>query len=200
MAEAGAEVAVDFTVLGAARANARWCADHGVHAVIGTTGFAADDLDELRRRSQSNCLVAPNFAIGAVLMMRFAELAAPYFETAEVIELHHDAKIDAPSGTAMMTVQRMAAASPTWAPDPTDARGRGRRPRAARARRHPGALGAPARAGRPPGGAARHGRADAHDPPRLLRPHLVHAGGAAGGEAVASRPGLTVGLDALLGL
>ena len=66
------------------------------------------------------CVVVPNFAIGAVLMMRFAELAAPYFDTAEVIELHHNAKIDAPSGTARLTVERMAAASSTWAPDPTE--------------------------------------------------------------------------------
>ena len=64
-------------------------------------------------------MVAANFAIGAVLMMRFAELAAPYFDSVEVIELHHDNKIDAPSGTATETVRRMAAASDTWAPDPT---------------------------------------------------------------------------------
>jgi len=63
--------------------------------------------------------VAPNFAIGAVLMMRFAELAAPWFETAEIVETHHDAKIDAPSGTAVATADRMAAASAEWAPDPT---------------------------------------------------------------------------------
>jgi 4-hydroxy-tetrahydrodipicolinate reductase len=67
----------------------------------------------------SGCLVAPNFAIGAVLMMRFAELAAPWFETAEIVELHHDAKVDAPSGTALTTATRMAAASDDWAPDPT---------------------------------------------------------------------------------
>ncbi len=117
---AAAEVAVDFTVIDAARENLRWCATQEVHAVVGTTGFSAEDLVELGDRfTASSCLIAPNFAIGAVLMMRFAELAAPFFETAEVIELHHDAKADAPSGTAMMTVQRMAAASPDWAPDPT---------------------------------------------------------------------------------
>jgi len=119
-AMAAAEVAVDFTALAAARSNARWCAEHGVHAVIGTTGFSAADVDELTAAfTASNCLVAPNFAIGAVLMVRFAELAAPWFETAEVIELHHDQKIDAPSGTALHTVERMAAASSDWAPDPT---------------------------------------------------------------------------------
>ena len=64
-------------------------------------------------------MIAPNFAIGAVLMMRFAELAAPYFESAEIIELHHDQKVDAPSGTAMLTAQRIAAASKDWGDDPT---------------------------------------------------------------------------------
>ncbi len=120
LAESGAEVAVDFTHHGAAMENLRWCAANGVHAVVGTTGFSASDLDELRGAFvRSNCVIAPNFAIGAVLMMRFAEMAAPYFETAEIIEFHHDAKIDAPSGTAMATVARMAAAKAEWAPDPT---------------------------------------------------------------------------------
>jgi 4-hydroxy-tetrahydrodipicolinate reductase len=118
--EAGAEVVVDFTVLDASRHNLAWAADNGVHAVVGTTGFSEADCDELRARfTRSNCLIAPNFAIGAVLMMRFAELAAPWFESAEIIELHHDQKVDAPSGTAMLTVQRMADASGDWAPDPT---------------------------------------------------------------------------------
>ena len=123
IADAGADVAVDFTVLDAARNNLHWCAASNVHAVVGTTGFSDEDLDDLRRRfdrSKANAIIAPNFAIGAVLMMRFAELAAPYFETAEVIELHHDAKVDAPSGTAMLTAQRMANASPDWAEDPTE--------------------------------------------------------------------------------
>ena len=120
LADSGAEVAVDFTHHGAAMENLRWCAANGVHAVVGTTGFSPDDLDELRDAfGRSNCVIAPNFAIGAVLMMRFAEMAAPYFETAEIIEFHHDAKIDAPSGTAMATVARMAAVKATWAPDPT---------------------------------------------------------------------------------
>jgi len=122
LADAEAQVAIDFTVLDAARENLAWCADHGVHAVVGTTGFSPADIDGFRKRfarSGANAVIAPNFAIGAVLMMRFAEMAAPYFETAEVIELHHDQKIDAPSGTAMLTVERMAAASDDWAPDPT---------------------------------------------------------------------------------
>ena len=123
MAEAGVEVAVDFTVLEAARANLAWCAAHGVHAVVGTTGFDEDDVVALRSAfTRSGCLIAPNFAIGAVLMMRFAELAAPFFETAEIIELHHDAKADAPSGTAMMTANRMASASRTGLPTPPSTR------------------------------------------------------------------------------
>ena len=104
LVEAGAEVSVDFTVVAAARENLRWCAAHDVHAVVGTTGFTEDDLDEIDELfgdSAANAFIAPNFAIGAVLMMRFAEQAAPWFETAEIIELHHDQKIDAPSGTAM---------------------------------------------------------------------------------------------------
>ena len=113
-------VMVDFTHLEAARHNLAWCAEQGVHAVVGTTGFTDDDLASFRAAfTRSNCLIAPNFAIGAILMMRFAELAAPYFETAEVIEYHHDAKLDSPSGTAMRTVERMAAANAHWAPDPT---------------------------------------------------------------------------------
>jgi 4-hydroxy-tetrahydrodipicolinate reductase len=107
-------------VVSAARENLRWCAENGVHAVVGTTGFSDDDYAEFERIfRKSNCIIAANFAIGAVLMMRFAELAAPYFETAEIIEFHHDAKVDAPSGTARVTAERMAAASSKWAPDPT---------------------------------------------------------------------------------
>lgn len=122
MADAGVEVAVDFTVLDAARSNIVWCADNGVHAVVGTTGFTADDLADFATRfdaSEANAVIAPNFAIGAVLMMRFAEEASRYFETAEIIELHHDLKADAPSGTALATAERMAAASEDWADDPT---------------------------------------------------------------------------------
>ena len=117
---AGAEVVVDFTVAAAARENLPRLAGWGMHAVVGTTGFDAADLDALRGAfTSSNIVVAANFAIGAVLMMRFAELAAPYFDSVEVIELHHDNKVDAPSGTATETVRRMAEASPQWAPDPT---------------------------------------------------------------------------------
>ncbi len=119
--DAGAEVVVDFTVAAAARSTLPWIAAHGLHAVVGTTGFSGEDLETFRVAfNRSNCLIAANFAIGAVLMMRFAEVAAPFFDTAEIIEMHHDAKSDAPSGTAVVTAQRMAAARPeAWAPDPT---------------------------------------------------------------------------------
>jgi 4-hydroxy-tetrahydrodipicolinate reductase len=118
--DAGAEVVVDFTVAEAARHNLAFAAQHGLHAVVGTTGFTDADLERIAADfTRSSCLIAANFAIGAVLMMRFAELAAPWFETAEIIELHHDAKVDAPSGTAMATATRMAAASGDWAADPT---------------------------------------------------------------------------------
>ena len=120
LARAEAEVAVDFTHIDAARTNLAWCAANGLHAVVGTSGFTPADYEELATRfTRSNCFVAPNFAIGAVLMMRFAELAAPYFETAEIIELHHDQKVDAPSGTAMHTAERMAGRSADWEADPT---------------------------------------------------------------------------------
>ena len=117
-----ADVAVDFTEAAAAMENMRWCAEHNVHAVVGTSGLTDANLDEVRslfEGGRSNCIIAPNFAIGAVLLVRMAEIASPYFDTAEIVELHHDNKIDAPSGTAMHTAERMAAASKDWAPDPT---------------------------------------------------------------------------------
>ena len=117
---AGCEVVIDFTVLDAARSTVPWLAAHGIHGVIGTTGFNDDDLQAFREAfTASNCIVASNFSVSAVLMMRFAELAAPYFETAEIIELHHNTKVDAPSGTAVTTAKRMAAASSDWTADPT---------------------------------------------------------------------------------
>ncbi len=196
---AGAQVAIDFTTLDAARQNLAWCADNGVHAVVGTTGFQPGDMEELARIfTRSNCFIAPNFAIGAVLMMRFAELAAPFFETAEVIELHHDQKIDAPSGTAMLTAERMAASSADWAADPTT--------------RH---TVEGARGGQGPGGIRMHSvrlrglvahqevllgttgqtlsiRHDSHDRDSFMPGVLLAV------KAVADRPGGTVGLDALL--
>jgi 4-hydroxy-tetrahydrodipicolinate reductase len=118
--DARADVVVDFTVAEAVRANSPRLAEAGIHAVIGTSGLTPHDIDELRAAFvRSHCIVASNFAVGAVLMARFAALAAPYFDTAEVIELHHDRKVDAPSGTALTTVEAMAEASGDWAPDPT---------------------------------------------------------------------------------
>jgi 4-hydroxy-tetrahydrodipicolinate reductase len=114
------EVAIDFTERSACCENLAWLAERGIHAVVGTTGFGDDDLERFRSEFvRSNCVIAPNFAIGAVLMMHFAALAAPYFDSAEIIELHHDQKVDAPSGTAMLTVERMAEASGAWTADPT---------------------------------------------------------------------------------
>jgi 4-hydroxy-tetrahydrodipicolinate reductase len=112
-APGGVEVAVDFTVADAARQNLAWCAEHGVHAVCGTTGLSDEDRGEIGRlfaASAGNCVIAPNFSIGAALMMRCAELCAPYLEGVEIIEFHHDEKKDAPSGTALETARRIEAA------------------------------------------------------------------------------------------
>ena len=103
-----ADVLVDFTVPSTALENARLAVAAGVHVVIGTTGF---DLDALRSLSGANVFVAPNFAIGAVLMMQFAAAAAKHMASAEIIELHHDRKVDAPSGTAARTAALMQDAS-----------------------------------------------------------------------------------------
>ena len=119
--EVGVDVVVDFTVADASRASLPVLAAAGIHAVVGTSGLDEDDRVSLDAAfSSSACLIVPNFAIGAVLMQRFAELAAPWFDTAEIIELHHDGKVDAPSGTALATADRMAAASADWSDDPTE--------------------------------------------------------------------------------
>jgi 4-hydroxy-tetrahydrodipicolinate reductase len=119
LAEDEPEVVVDFTRPDAALANALECLRAGAHVVIGTTGFDVDSLSEQARaraaeargKATPNVLVAPNFAIGAVLMMRFAAEAARHMAKAEIVELHHDRKLDAPSGTAARTAALMAAAS-----------------------------------------------------------------------------------------
>jgi len=128
LADACADVSVDFTFAGAARRNLQWCAAHGIHAVCGTTGFDESDLEHLRASFSGgvNAVVAANFSIGAALMMRCAELCAPLVDGAEVIELHHARKRDAPSGTSIETIRRMqaardAAGAGDWAPDPTEA-------------------------------------------------------------------------------
>ncbi len=107
---AGADVMVDFTVPDAVVGNAQQAVAAGVHVVIGATGFAIDELDDLSGAG-ANVFVAPNFAIGAVLMMRFATEAARHMAGAEIVELHHDRKLDAPSGTAARTAALMQEAS-----------------------------------------------------------------------------------------
>lgn len=102
----GPQVLVDFTVPSTALANTRQALAAGVHVVIGTTGFDLDKLDEFRR-AKANVFVAPNFAIGAVLMMQFAAQAAKHMQSAEIIELHHAGKLDSPSGTAARTAKLM---------------------------------------------------------------------------------------------
>jgi 4-hydroxy-tetrahydrodipicolinate reductase len=103
----GCDAAVDFTRPDAVEANVRACIDAGVPAVIGTTGFDVAAVDEAARAAGVPCFYAPNFALGAVLMMRFAEEAARSFPRAEIVELHADTKLDAPSGTARATAARM---------------------------------------------------------------------------------------------
>ena len=100
---ADADVVVDFTVPEMALENVRACVDAGVHAVVGTTGFDLEQLREIAEGGEANVFVAPNFAIGAVLMMRFATEAARHMPEVEIVELHHDRKLDAPSGTAKRT-------------------------------------------------------------------------------------------------
>jgi 4-hydroxy-tetrahydrodipicolinate reductase len=110
----GADVVVDFTDPGVVMDNLRWCIGHGLAAVVGTSGFGEDRLAEVRSwlsaQPEARVLVVPNFSVGAVLMMRFAAIAAPFFESAEVIELHHAGKADAPSGTAARTATMISAA------------------------------------------------------------------------------------------
>lgn len=108
-----AEVVVEFTRPDVVEGNLATWRSHGVHAVVGTSGFDAARIASLRERWGSgppNCLVVPNFSIGAILMMRFAEIAAPHFAASEIVELHHDRKADAPSGTALTTAARIEAA------------------------------------------------------------------------------------------
>ena len=114
LVETGAEAVVDFTHPDVVMGNLEFCIDHGIHAVVGTTGFDDERLERLRTRLAgtpgTGVLIAPNFSIGAILMMRFAAVAAPFYESVEVIELHHPDKADAPSGTARRTAELIAAA------------------------------------------------------------------------------------------
>ncbi|MEU3609414.1 4-hydroxy-tetrahydrodipicolinate reductase [Streptomyces sp. NPDC035033] len=114
LTEAGAQVVVELTTPDSVMANLEYCVGHGIHAVVGTTGWTEDRLARLNgwlaASPETGVLIAPNFSIGAVLTMRFAQLAAPYFESVEVVELHHPNKVDAPSGTATRTAQLIAKA------------------------------------------------------------------------------------------
>jgi 4-hydroxy-tetrahydrodipicolinate reductase len=115
------QVVVDFTTPDVVMANLEFLAKNNIHAVVGTTGFDAARLGkvaELFKQSEANVIIAPNFGLAAVLMMQFAQLAAPYFESAEVIELHHPRKADAPSGTAKRTAELIAQARTGLPPMP----------------------------------------------------------------------------------
>ncbi|MFY1575020.1 4-hydroxy-tetrahydrodipicolinate reductase [Verrucosispora sp. WMMD703] len=113
-AEAGAEVLVDFTTPDVVMDNLHWCIDQGIHAVVGTSGFTEQRIEKVRGwladRPDVGVVIAPNFGLGAVLMMQFAARAARYFESVEIVEQHHPRKLDAPSGTAMHTARLVAAA------------------------------------------------------------------------------------------
>ncbi|HXW33823.1 MAG TPA: 4-hydroxy-tetrahydrodipicolinate reductase, partial [Acidimicrobiales bacterium] len=204
---ARAQVAVDFTVADQVMGNLTWCSESGVHTVVGTTGISSTELSELENlfsASDANCIIAPNFAIGAVLMMRFAELAAPFMDGVEVIELHHDGKVDSPSGTAIQTAQRLsrarlASGSSSWHPDRTAKEvisgGRGAR----------GPGGVRIHSVRLPGLVAHQEvilgavgqsltlRHDAYDRSSFMPGVLMAV------KAVSGQRGLTVGLDVLLG-
>jgi 4-hydroxy-tetrahydrodipicolinate reductase len=104
------DVVVDFSTPDTALDNAKACLEAGVHVVLGTTGFDLDALREAAERSPANCFVAPNFAIGAVLLMEVAQTIAPHMPECEIVELHHDRKLDAPSGTAKRTAELIEAA------------------------------------------------------------------------------------------
>ena len=114
LVDGGVDAVVDFTHPDVVMDNLEFCVTHGIHAVVGTTGFDGDRLDTLRgwlaRSEGTGVLVAPNFSIGAVLMMRFAAEAARFYESVEVVELHHPDKADAPSGTSRRTAELIAAA------------------------------------------------------------------------------------------
>ena len=113
LVSARVQVAVEFTTPASVKDNVRFCLSHGIHCVVGATGLSDSDLEEVRgwcRDGGANALVAPNFALGAVLMMSFAAAAARHFDTAEIVERHHERKLDAPSGTALRTARLMTEA------------------------------------------------------------------------------------------
>lgn len=122
LTESGTEVVIDFTHPDVVMDNLKFLIDNGIHAVVGTTGFTWDRIEQveawLKGKPEAAVLIAPNFAIGAVLSMHFAKQAARYFESAEVIELHHPHKADAPSGTAARTAKLIAEARKGLPPNP----------------------------------------------------------------------------------
>jgi len=196
LTDSSTEVLVDFTAPSHAPDHIAWCIANGVHVVVGTTGF---EIDEAWREAPIGVIVAPNFAIGAALLMRFAEQAARHLPSAEVIELHHDRKLDAPSGTALFTAGRIAAARGEAPEPPAGDEG------------HPGARGADiggvrVHSVRLPGLVAHQEvlfggrgqtlaiRHDSTDRTSFM-PGVVLAI-----KAAPNRPGLTIGLDPLLDL
>ncbi|MFN8097091.1 MAG: 4-hydroxy-tetrahydrodipicolinate reductase [Dermatophilaceae bacterium] len=202
----GADVAVEFALPAVSLANVAACVERGVDVVVGTTGWDTARLDSLRATLDAHpgvgVLIAPNFAIGAILMMRFAQQAARFYESVEIVELHHPDKVDAPSGTAARTADLIAAARAeaglggvpdATAQDPTGARG-GRQ------------SGIPVHAVRLRGlvahqevlfGSAGETLTIRHD---SFDRESFMPGVLAGVRAIGSHPGLTVGLDHLLGL
>ncbi|AZU63131.1 4-hydroxy-tetrahydrodipicolinate reductase [Neobacillus mesonae] len=114
--ETDADVLIDLTTPEAGPYHAKTALNHGVRPVVGTTGFTKEqllELDEICKEKELGCIIAPNFAIGAVLMMKFSQMAAKYFQDIEIIEMHHDKKLDAPSGTAVKTAEMIAAVRET---------------------------------------------------------------------------------------
>jgi len=204
--DTGAQVVLDFTQPDVALDNVRWCVEHGLSVVVGTSGFDDTKIAEVRALlgddPQVGVLIVPNFSIGAILMMKFAAEAAPWFESVEVIEMHHPNKVDAPSGTATRTAELIAASRQEAGSDPlpdattTD-------PDGARGAK---IAGVPVHALRARGYVASQEvvlggagetfsiRHDSHDRESFM-PGVVAAL-----RSVGDRPGLTVGLDVVLGL
>ncbi len=114
------DVVIDFTEASAAEKNLELLAQNSIHAVVGTSGISQKTITSLEKKfTKSNCIIVSNFSISAVVMMKLAEIAAPHFDSAEILEMHHDEKIDAPSGTALETLSRLEAIKPDWSADPT---------------------------------------------------------------------------------
>lgn len=206
VADAGAEAALVFTTPDVALEQVLWCVERGVHVVVGTSGFDERRVAEVERAVASHAgvgvVVVPNFSVGAVLMMRFAAVAAPFFESVEVIEMHHPDKVDAPSGTAVRTAEVVAAAREAagsaplpdaTATDPDGARGAK-------------VAGVPVHAVRARGFVASQEVLLGGEGEILSLRHdsstreSFMPGVVAALRAVGTRPGVTVGLDAVLGL